>query len=205
MLKRSLFTFLFFGVYILAYPCNCEVKLDGISKSETDQYTVIFTGYVKRIHQVDGDDIAEFVVDQPYKGLVPRDIKISYDARTSCQMHFLPGDQWLIYAKKDTINKKWLVHYCERSRRFPEPGETDEYTTYTGITLEEELSFLGKNYSSGQIVGTDTLTMIEEQDLQVVEMDRRLKHANPIQMIILLACSFAGMIVIYYIIRRFLK
>jgi hypothetical protein len=189
--------------------CNCETTLPEISREETEQYSLIFTGYVKNLYVLRDkpatEYYAEFVVNKPFKGLVPRDIKIFYDGSTSCQMHFLPGDEWLLYVKKDSVDKKWTVNYCERSRRYAEPGEEDQYTIYSGMTLEEELKFLETNYASGQVVGEDTLTMIEEEDKIVIDSRRDVNYGTPRQKIILLACSLLGMIIIYFIIRKFVK
>ncbi len=212
MLSRAriiLLTFLFVYTCTSIYPCNCETSLPKISREETETYTLIFTGYVKKLYVVEKESgkefFAEFVVSQPFKGLVPRDIKIAYDGITSCQMRFLPGDEWLLYVKKDSVNKKWWVNYCERSRRYAEPGEEDEYTVYSGMTLDEELRFLGKNYASGQIVGEDTLTMIEEENKIVIDSRRDVHYGTPREKIILLICSLAAMIIIYWIIKRFVK
>ena len=188
-----------------AQACNCKDQLKKISKEQTDQYNVVFHGYIKQLIHQDTDDYAEFVVSTPYKGLVPRDIKIYYDSRTSCQMPFFPGDEWLIYAKKDSANKRWTVNYCERSRKYPEGDEMDNYTVYSGNTLQEELDFLEINYSNGQIVGEDTLTQIEEKDIKVIDARREDNYGTPKQKIILLICSLAGMIIVYLIIRKFLK
>lgn len=190
---------------IMGYACNCETTLAPISKTETDKYALIFTGYVNDIHEQNKEWYAEFVVDRPFKGLIPRDIKILYDGTTSCQMHFLKGDQWLIYAKMDSVKRKWTVNYCERSRKFPEPDEEDQYTIYSGKTLDEELSFLAKNYNTGQIVGEDTLTMIEKENKIVVDSQRNMNYGSPRQKIILLICSLAGMIIVYLIIKKFVK
>jgi hypothetical protein len=190
---------------MVAYACNCETTLSKISKTEADQYTVIFSGYIKRLIHQPEDDYAEFVVRTPYKGLVPRDIKISYDAKTSCKMPFFPGDEWLIYAKKDSLNKKWMVNSCERNRKFPEGDEVDDYTVYSGITLDEELKFLELNYSSGQVVGDDTLSMIVEENKVVIDSRRDDNYGTPREKIILLICSLAGMIIIYLVIKRFVK
>jgi len=196
-------TFIFFGSLI--FPCNCETILPKISKEETDQYTVIFSGFIKKIiHQPDGD-FAEFVVNVPYKGLIPRDIKISYDNSTSCKMEFFPGDEWLIYSKKDSVNKKWTVNFCDRSRKYPEGDETDNYTIYSGMTIDEEIRFLAKTYSSGQTVGEDTLTMIEEDKKIVVDVNRQQNLGTPKEKLILLICSLTGMIIIYLIIKKFVK
>jgi hypothetical protein len=187
-----------------AQACNCKNQLKEISKEQTDQYDVVFHGYIKQLIHQDKEDYAEFVVSTPYKGLVPRDIKIFYDSRTSCQMPFFPGDEWLIYAKKDSAHKRWTVDYCERSRKFPEGDDMDYYTVYSGNTLQEELDFLEINYSNGQIVGEDTLTMIEEKDIKVIDAHRADNYGTPREKIILLICSLAGMIVIYFIMRLLL-
>ena len=205
MLRRYFLLALLFLYGSALFPCNCTTTLPKISKKETDQYTVIFSGFIKKlIHQADGD-FAEFVVNTPYKGLVPRDIKISYDNVTSCKMPFFPGDEWLIYSKKDSVNKKWLVNFCDRSRKFPEGDETDEYTVYSGMTLDEEIRFLSKTYSSGQTVGEDTLTMIQEEKKIVIEAERDQNFGTPREKLILLICSLAGMIIIYLIIKKFVK
>ncbi len=206
MLKKiGVLLLAFCFTHVLIFSCNCETTLAKISKEETDQYAVIFTGYIKKLIHQDQDNYAEFVVNTPFKGLVPRDIKISYDALSSCKMPFFPGDEWLIYAKKDSVNKKWMVNYCERSRKFPEGDETDDYTVYSGITLQEELKFLSQNYSTGQTVGEDTLTMIQEDNKIVIDSRRDDNYGSPRQKIILLICSLAGMIIIYLIIKRFVK
>src|SRR5688572_22690124 len=205
MLRWILIGMLCATTNLVSFACNCETTLPKISKEETDKYNLIFTGYIKRlVHQSNGD-FAEFTVDIPYKGLVPRDIKISYDALTSCKMPFYEGDQWLIYAKKDSVTKRWRVDFCERNRKFPEGDETDEYTVYSGMTLQEELNFLAMNYSTGQVVGQDTITMIEEEKKIVIDARREMDHGTPRQRIILLICSLAGMIIIYFIIRKLLK
>jgi hypothetical protein len=206
MLSRAvILVFVFLGTQMLAFSCNCETMLPKISKEETDVYTVIFTGYIKKLIHQDADNYAEFVVNVPYKGLVPRNIKIYYDGTTSCKMPFFPGDEWLIYAKKDSIQKKWTVNYCERSRKFPEGDEMDDYTVYSGMPLEEELQFLDKHYSSGQTVGEDTLSMLEEDNKIIIDSRRDDNYGTPRQKIILLICSLAGMIVIYLVIKKFVK
>ena len=192
-------------IFMLAYPCNCETNLPKISRDETEKYTVIFTGFIKKLHFKEKDNYAEFVVETPYKGLVPRDIKVWYDGVSSCKMPFLPNDKWLIYAKMDSVKKKWTVNYCERSRKYPEPDETDDYTIYSGITLDEELKFLELNYTSGQIVGEDTLTKIQEDNMIVIDSRREQHYGTPQEKIILLICSLAAMIIIYFILRRFVK
>lgn len=184
--RTGLFLWLFFGIRALVFSCNCETMLPKISKEETDGYTVIFSGYIKKLIHQEADNYAEFVVNVPYKGLVPRDIKIYYDGVTSCKMPFFPGDEWLIYAKKDSVHKRWTVNYCERSRKFPEGDELDDYTVYSGMKLEDELEFLAKNYSSGQTVGEDTLTMIEEDKKIVIDSRRDDNYGTPRQKIILL-------------------
>ena len=206
MLKK-IFGFLVIGFLTLNYvlACNCETNLPKISREQTDQYDLIFSGYIKRIIHQPNEDYAEFVVGVPYKGLIPRDIKIGYDNATSCKMPFFPGDEWLIYAKKDSINKKWLVNYCERSRKFPGGDEMDDYTIYSGVTLNEELAFLEMSYNNGQIVGEDTLTMIQEDKKIVIDARRDDNYGTPREKIILLACSLAGMIIIYLIIKRFVR
>lgn len=198
-------TVFLFLISISAYPCNCETNLPKISREETDPYTVIFSGFIKKLMQEGKDTYAEFVVETPYKGLVPRDIKIAYDDITSCKMPFFEGDQWLIYAKKDTINKKWVVNFCERNRKFPEGDETDEYTVYSGLTLQEEIRFLELNYSSGQVVGEDTLRMIHDERKIVIDARREDNYGTPREKLILLICSLVGMIVIYLIIKKLVK
>lgn len=205
MLKQLLTGFIAFLFITAVYCCNCETNLPPLSREETDPYDLIFTGYVNNVHEQNNEWYAEFVVEQPFKGLIPRDIKILYDGTTSCQMHFLKGDQWLIYAKMDAVKKKWTVNYCERSRKFPEPDEEDQYTIYSGKTLDEELAFLSKNYNTGQIVGEDTLTMIEKENKIVVDSQRDMNYGSPRQKIILLICSLAGMIIVYLIIKKFVK
>lgn len=209
MLRKVFFFFFLihpFTVFSQEYKqaCNCKDQLPKISKAQTDEYDIVFHGYIKKLIHQTVDDYAEFVVSTPYKGLVPRDVKIFYDARTSCQMPFFPGDEWLIYAQKDSANKRWKVDYCERSRKFPEGDELDEYTVFTGNTLQEELSFLDKNYSNGQIVGEDTLTQIEEKNITVIDAHRHDNYGTPREKIILLICSLAGMIVIYLVMRKLL-
>lgn len=205
MLKQLFTGFLSFIFATVVYCCNCENTLPQLSREETEKYDLIFTGFVNNIHEQNNEWYAEFVVEQPFKGLIPRDIKILYDGTTSCQMHFLKGDQWLIYAKMDSVKRKWTVNYCERSRKFPEPDEEDQYTIYSGKTLDEELSFLAKNYNTGQIVGEDTLTMIEKENKIVVDSQRNMNYGSPRQKIILLICSLAGMIIVYLIIKKFVK
>lgn len=205
MLKQLFTGFLSFIFATVVYCCNCENTLPPLSREETEKYDLIFTGFVNNIHEQNNEWYAEFVVEQPFKGLIPRDIKILYDGTTSCQMHFLKGDQWLIYAKMDSVKRKWTVNYCERSRKFPEPDEEDQYTIYSGKTLDEELSFLAKNYNTGQIVGEDTLTMIEKENKIVVDSQRNMNYGSPRQKIILLICSLAGMIIVYLIIKKFVK
>lgn len=206
MLNKSIISFLAFFLAISSVlPCNCPTTLPKISKEETDGYTVIFSGFIKKIYHLEDGDYAEFVVNNPYKGLVPRDIKIAYDNNTSCKMPFYEGDEWLIYSKKDSVNKKWTVNFCDRSRKFPEGDETDEYIIYSGMTLDEEIKFLSKTYSGGQMVGEDTLTMIEDEKKIVIDAARPQNFGTPREKLILLICSLAGMIIIYLIIKKFVK
>jgi len=73
------------------------------------------------------------------------------------------------------------------------------------MTIDEEIRFLAKTYSSGQTVGEDTLTMIEEDKKIVVDVNRQQNLGTPKEKLILLICSLTGMIIIYLIIKKFVK
>lgn len=184
--------------------CNCPNFLPKLTKEETDKYEIIFKGKITDIQDENNKFSAKFKILEPLKGLIPDGIVISYDGLTSCAMPFDVNDTWLIYANKDSITHSyWTVNFCDRSRKFLNESDTiDMYTVYSGITMKEEYEFIRSNYPTGQVLSADSINMIEQKDLTVIDARRDLNHASPTMKFVLIGVSIVVLVAIYLLLKK---
>jgi len=188
-----------------ASACDCGEQLPEFTKEETEKYGLIFIGTIDSLQDKEQNGTAWFRGLELYRGLATPRIAIRYDNYTSCRMSFREGQTWMIYAVKDSVTSQWTVSYCSRSRRLPEQGETDEYTIYSNLTYEEEKKFLASIYPRRDFIPQETINEIDKEDKTVIDSNRELIHATGRQKIFLILGSVAGLVLIYLVVKKWLK
>jgi len=205
--KRLLLLALVFLIlnFKFSFACDCGEQLPEFSKEETEKYGLIFIGTVDSIQPGERNGLAWFHGKELYKGLATPVIAIQFDNYTSCRVPFEAGETWMIYAVKDSVNSRWTVTYCSRSRKYPSQGEVDEYTVYSNLTFEEERKFLTAIYPPKDFIPQNTIDDISENNKTVIDSNRNLMHADNRQKLLLIAASVIGMVLIYLVVKKWLK
>lgn len=174
--------------------CDCPPtpKLD---EAYTENYTLIFRGSVVSVGECKELSKAHFKILDLFKGKSPKEIDVLFDCSGPCAMNFNPGETWLIYAGFAQVGKPSLS-ICSRSRKQID-NEIEVKTTFipTDLSFNEEIEWLAKNLGRQALLETNN--------------NADLSHKNtlpdPKQSIILVIASFAGLLLIYFIIKKLIK
>lgn len=161
----------------------------------TDGFDLIFRGSVKSIGTCNELNKAKFLVQDLYKGSSPREIEVLFDCSSDCAMNFAVGETWIIYSNYAQVGKP-DVNMCSRSRKMID-NEIKIFTDYipSDLSFNDEAEWLLKN--------------LGRHDFLKENENEGLSHKNelpsPQRAIVLVAVSLAGMLLLYFILKRFLK
>lgn len=145
----------------------------------------------------DGRSIAEASVLELYKGEQTEKVSFSFDCASSCLMSFSKNETWLIYAKKNAENQ-FEISLCDRNRmRFTKPAD-DFNLTNTGISFEDEISYLKKNIGLKLSTATDA-----KQSIDITQ--RENNDTSGINKLALLFMSLVLFLGVYLIANKFIK
>ena len=195
-MKHILFIFGFIFSCSIASACICD-PLDKATKEKADQYDVIFTGKIDSVGACVGSrSIVYFTIDQLFRGESPKNIRVNIDCVTSCRMRMTAGEVWIVYSNYEQFGDLRATS-CGRSRKYSPALSDDEGLARTGTTYGEELKFLQDVYGAQPLQASERET--------VDELKRELIKPKGMQVIWLLLASLAGMLVIWYVVKKVLK
>ncbi len=202
-------SFSFFFLFLIAgfhqaFACNCEGVLPSIGFEQTEQYDLIVVGKIDAVKTFSSaENVAEVTGRTLYKGAIAEHFEVYFASKTSCLIPFLEQEYWLIYAKKDSLNpQKYIVNYCERTRKWVQSNTNDDYIISSGITYMEEIAFLERTYPKKDFFTEEQLHKINDKNQRELTADRRLEQASPKQKIIILIVSVAAFALIYFLVRK---
>ena len=192
MFRKISIAFVFIFSFQQAFACDC--KNVALSLKSISSYELIFYGKVVAVSGCDKNAHANFNVEQLFRGKCYPSTDLQFDCTTDCQMSFSPGQTWIIYATYEKYGKP-KVDFCSYSREQFANEKEDYNTVVHGMDFSDELIWLKKN--------------LGEQKLDVVDIQAQQHHENTrpqgYEFLIYLALGFVGMIVIYFIVQKFLK
>lgn len=191
-MRRLLFILLIFSFQKMT-ACDCQmanVSMDAISK-----YELIFVGKVVATSGCqDGNAKVNFSVEKLFRGKCYPATDVEFDCSTDCQMSFIPGQTWIIYATYEKYGES-KVNFCSYSRQ-QFSNETEDYNTSThGMSFSNEAAWLEKNLG---------VQKLNEKDVQ---MDQHHENIRPQGYTFLWYYGFGllGLVAIYFFSKKFLK
>jgi hypothetical protein len=191
MKQLILFGLLFFSVhYLKAQHCNCT-PLGPFSPIDTSAYAVIFQADINTVEIIDGVGKASVTLHELYKGQLDRNVQLQFESTDTCPFPILAGERWLIYGEYFQV-KSILVDVCGRSRKYFRDLKADFNTLNTGQTYDEEVM---------SVLGTLGNKSISEAQLS----GRELIKPKGYTLIFLIAFSLAGFLLMWFIMKKFLK
>lgn len=209
MRAKIFLLFLFCSQFLITFAndCDCPNHPGKISRKIIDIYPVIFQGFADSSSAcANGKAKAFFTGIELYKGeKIPLHLSINFKCEGSCKMEFNPGEIWLIYANRDSLTKELSVEYCERSRRYYSKNTDDVHIMYNESTFKEETEYLKSILLPAYFIEESDLNKIEAEKLKVITQNRELEFASGEQKIWILLGSTVFIILLIFVVKRFLR
>lgn len=191
-MRKIAVIYILFFVAKLSFACQCPITI--LNEAETNKYGIIFKGKISKvIIKEDGYSEALFIVEKLYKGNSGGNFTILFDNKDVCKIDLNAGEEWIIYSNYIQINKAKL-DFCSRSRKYIKNIKEDFFAETTGMSFDEELRYLQTKLGLHKL--------LKENPNKV---ENRNKIPSKSQFIIFLLCSFGGIILFYWLIRKLLK
>lgn len=172
----------------------CQCPLTSLSQAELDKYDIIFKGKIGDVKLNGKKSETLFTVDELYKGMVSKEFTLLFDNDDVCKLELRPGDEWIIYANYHQIDNAKL-DFCSRSRKFIKNSKEDFFAETTGVSYDEELTFLREKLGLHKV--------LKENPNKAAENRNILPNSN--QLIIGFLCSLGGLFLFYWLFNRFFK
>jgi len=198
MNNRTKYTFSIFILTVLcfvnSFACDCPAvpKLDA---GYVKEHTLVFRGSVKSVGECKEINKAHFLVQELYVGDCTSEIDVFFDCTGDCKMTLNPGETWIIYATMAQMGKP-KINICSRSRKLVD-NEIKLATNFiaSDLNFNEECLWLRDNIGTKAFIEKN-----ENSDLQ-----HRNELPSKSNSLILIASSFAGLLLVYFLINKFLK
>lgn len=192
MLKYFSFI-LFFFVFVFiskGQNCNC-IPLGPFAANDTNKAAVIFQCDINTVEVIDGVGKVNATIHELYQGQVDRQVQLQFTSSDTCSIAIAPGERWLIYGEYYQV-KTILLTACSRSRKFFRDQKADFYAINTGQSFDEEVEALKTILSIKPLI---------ESQLS----GRELIKPKGYTLILLVTFSFVGFLLIWFILKKFLK
>lgn len=182
-------------IFLRSAVWACECPQTTLSRHECDKYDLIFKGRIKAVKACseNSNGSAVFEVDELYKGSAGKEFRVLFECNVSCAQPFLQGDEWIIYTTYRHMNDA-KMDWCSRSRKYFKIENQDFYKVNFGNDYEEELKFLRDSLGLHRL--------LKDSD---VSLDERNKKPDKTQFVILLLVSLAGMILFYWLFKKYFR
>lgn len=191
-MKNYCFIFWLLLIAKISFACQCPITT--LNEAETNKYEIIFKGKIVSVNiKETGNSEAVFSVHELYKGNSGERFTVLFDNTDACKIEMKAGEEWIIYSNYVQINKA-KIDFCSRSRKYIKNAKEDFFTEITGMNYDEELRYLQTKLGLHKL--------LKENPNKV---ENRNKIPSKSQFVIILLCSFAGIILFYWIIKKLLK
>ena len=172
----------------------CDCPSDSLSEKRIQSYEFIFTGKVVAVSGCDKNAHVTFEIQELFKGKSFKSASLEFDCLSDCQMSFSPGEEWIIYSNYVSYGTG-KIEFCSLSRKKMSSSENDFYTLSHGLDFESERKKLLS------LFGTQEFNIADPK----AEMHHELIHPDRFQFVIYLAGGLAGLLLIYFLGKKFLK
>ncbi|MFN8715267.1 MAG: hypothetical protein ACK5Z2_20635 [Bacteroidota bacterium] len=195
MRTLAVILFLLFVGINTAQACKCT-ELKPLSKESLDGYELIFSGKVAAVSACteEGRGTVRFMIDSLFRGKAYVECDVQFDCSSSCAMSFAPGERWTIYATYLKYGSPEVI-LCSHSRKIPAFGTSDFVTDIRGASYSAEAQWLAKNLS---------IIPLNEEKNEIMK-PRELIHPEGMSMIWLLGGGIIGVLILFFVLKRFLK
>lgn len=193
---RKLYFLFIFSFFLLSSSAikACQCPPTSLSLGECAKYELIFRGRIISVTACENKrGSAIFQISELYKGASTASLQVVFDCNTECTQTFNVGEEWIIYTVYKQIDNA-KMDWCSRSRKFIKNLKEDFYVLNLGNTYDDELSFLRKNLGNHSFI---------KEKLNQEENRNELPSRK--QLIIYLAFGLAGIIIFYYLFKKFVK
>jgi hypothetical protein len=172
--------------------CQCPITLLGLE--ECNKYDIIFKGKISSVKPcTNNSGVAEFEIEELYKGNVTDKFKVLFNCGVECAMEFGIGQEWIIYTRYKQVDKA-IMDWCSRSRKFFKNDKEDFYTVTYGNDYFDELSFLRKNLG---------LHRTRKETGNAAGNRNALPTQN--QTILMILISLSVIVLFYYLFNKYFK
>lgn len=182
---------MFFYFHNAALACQCPVT--ALNEQEIKKYDIIFKGSIKTINLKGEKSEAIFLVSELYKGMLPAEFKIIFNDADACKIDMRVGDEWIIYTNYYQMENA-KIDFCSRSRKYIKNSKEDFFVELTGISYDEELSYLQKNLGIHKLM-KEKPNRVEQRNIL----------PNQKQFVLLLVCSLIFMVLFLWLFNRYFK
>ncbi len=195
MIKLLFYLIIFFvaSASSKVIACTC-LTLEPLKRYD-NTYDVIFVGTAIADSDTGMSGTVTFRIDSLFKGVAPKEVKISYDNQSSCMMNFHAGERWIICANYTSYGQL-STNICSHSR--PHPGfdrTKDYYADERGTSFNEDLKMMSETFGI--------------QKISVKNADqfppRQLEHPDRGTSFWWMIASIPILLFFYWLVRRFLK
>lgn len=189
-----------------SFACDCPVHPGRLDKKKTDSFDVILRGKVMLSFPCSGKESqTRFEGLELFKGKgIPRILEVTHDCASACKMPFEKEQEWLLFLHADSSGN-YRVAYCERNRPLPSNPKEDAHTLYNEMSYTEEVTWLRAGMLPVYFLEPEQAETVIKQDLTIIDQNRNIRFATNRQKIMIVIGSFGFMVVLIWIIRRFLK
>ena len=193
MIRKIFFLFLIFIAFQQkASACNCNAVVTD--EKSIRQYDFIFLGKVIATSGCDKTSKAKFVVDELFRGKSYATTEVEFDCSSDCQMSFLPGQVWIIYANYTGYGQS-KVDFCSLSRMQFDNEKDDFNSASHGMSFKDEVLFLETKLGKQKLNEVDKIDQQHHENI----------IPNPVQATIALVCGIVGVLLLYFIVRKVLR
>ncbi len=192
---RIILVILFLHTFHFTNACDCP-STPRLEKTYIEEYAFIFKGSVKSITPCnDGIAKVHFVLQELYKGKSPKEIDVYFDCGKECPMNFYAGETWIIYSNYAQVGKP-DVSLCSRSRKLVD-NEVQVQTNFipSDYSFEQEAEWLRTNLGIQAFLKENNGAMLSHRN----ELPSRSNA------LLLIGISLAGVLLIYFVFKKFIK
>lgn len=196
-IKRLIIHWKVGGIFVLSFlkiALACQCPMIDWTKDGANQYDFIARIVIKQIvpHQ-NNFSVAEAEVLNLFKGKSGKFCKILFPENDPCAVPVREGEEWIIYGEEKQVNS-FVINWCGWSRKKFVNDVEDFFIATHVITYDEELNKLKQNFSEKKII----------EDIQPNVFHKNI-IPNKTEMYIYLALSLVVFLIIFYIVKKYLR
>ncbi len=192
---RIILVVLFLHTFYSTNACECP-PTPRLDKTYTEGYSFIFKGAVKSVTPCkEGIAKAHFILQELYKGKSPKEIDVYFDCGKDCPMAFNAGETWIIYSNYAQVGKP-DVSFCSRSRKMVD-NEVQIQTDFipSDYSFQQEAEWLKTNLGTHEVLKENSNAFLSHRN----ELPSRSKA------LLLVGISLGGVLLLYFVFKKFIK